>query len=577
MNSLRIVNSLRTRKTSAGIQSLLVIATLAISSVVLIAKPMFDGADAASSSLVSASVSPPFIDPAVAYDMGRLSPGSIDVADINSDHYADLVVASCQPLTNTCGNGGAAAEGVIAIFFGNGSGKFGVPTRYDSGASNANSVKVADVNQDGKADLLVAACGRSGSTVCGEPAGGVVTVLLGNGDGTFQTPLVFGSGGISASSIAVGDVNGDGNLDMAVANSFDTYSNAKSGLVGILLGNGDGSFSQVVGYSSGQVGATSVAIADLNNDHKLDVVVGNGDCPNTADAMCVGILTGNGDGSFKPVVTFHSGGGEVTSVAVADVNVDGKPDVLVSNWCVFCANTVGVLLGNGDGTFQSPVTYASGGSGAWSVAAQDLNGDNKPDVVVANQCTGATKCSSPKGLIGLLLNNGDGTFQPVIPYPAAGKISSFITLADLNNDSRPDIVVANQAYPTDFHGSVSVLMNNMVDTTPPFITIAAAPKTLWPANWQMMPVHISGTIVGLGSPVDASSAEYVVSDEYDRVEPSGHLSLDANGKYSVTIFLQASRRTNDLDGRRYLIRISAKDTVGNKAVKWARVIVPHQL
>jgi len=177
----------------------------------------------------------------------------------------------------------------------------------------------------------------------------------------------------------------------------------------------------------------------------------------------------------------------------------------------------------------------------------------------------------------LLLNIGDGTFQPVIPYPAAGKISSFITLADLNNDSRPDIVVANQAYPTDFHGSVSVLMNNMVDTTPPFITIAAAPKTLWPANWQMMPVHISGTIVGLGSPVDASSAEYVVSDEYDRVEPSGHLSLDANGKYSVTIFLQASRRTNDLDGRRYLIRISAQDTVGNKAVKWARVIVPHQL
>ena len=227
--------------------------------------------------------------------------------------------------------------------------------------------------------------------------------------------------------------------------------------------------------------------------------------------------------------------------------------------------------------FKPPFTYSSGGSGAWSVAAQDLNGDNKPDIVVANQCTGATKCSSPKGLIGLLLNNGDGTFQTVFPYPAGGKTSSFITLADLNNDSRPDVVVANQAYPPDLHGSVSVLMNNEVDTTPPYITISATPKTLWPANWKLVPVVVSGTIVGLGSSVDTDSVEYVVHDEYDRVEPSGHISLDSTGKYAFTIFLQASRQVNDLDGRRYFIRVSAKDTAGNKAARWARVIVPHEL
>jgi hypothetical protein len=122
---------------------------------------------------------------------------------------------------------------------------------------------------------------------------------------------------------------------------------------------------------------------------------------------------------FRPAATYHSNGWYAQSVAVADVNGDGKPDLVVANWCdrseTQCVSppaigTVGVLLGNGDGTFQSVVSYASGGSDADSVAVADVNGDGKPDLVVANVC-GIHVCSS---MVGVLLGNGDGTFKPSV-------------------------------------------------------------------------------------------------------------------------------------------------------------------
>lgn len=109
----------------------------------------------------------------------------------------------------------------------------------------------------------------------------------------------------------------------------------------------------------------------------------------TCQSGSVGVLLGNGDGTFKPAVAYGSGGYFDTSVAVADVNGDGKPDLLVTSQCVSssdCANSpVGVLLGNGNGTFQSAVIYDSGGLLATSVAVADVNGDGKPDLLVTNQ------------------------------------------------------------------------------------------------------------------------------------------------------------------------------------------------
>jgi VCBS repeat protein len=154
---------------------------------------------------------------------------------------------------------------------------------------------------------------------------------------------------------------------------------------------------------------------------------------------------------FLPPVTYDTGAFNPVSVVVADVNGDGAPDLVVANQCSgsdFCVGngSVGVLLGNGHGTFQLPATYASGGSFLNDVAVADVNGDGKPDVIAANGCAniGGGFCSS-EGAIGVLLGNGDGTFQTAITFPSGGfdNFNSKVAVADVNGDGRPDIVVMN--------------------------------------------------------------------------------------------------------------------------------------
>src|SRR5713226_1915786 len=226
-----------------------------------------------------------------------------------------------------------------------------------------------------------------------------ISVLWGNSDGAFRAPVTYGSGGNTASSVAVADVNGDGKLDLVVANNCVSGSNCANGTVGVLLGHGDGTFSAAVSYGSGGYYAYSVAVADVNRDGKPDLLVANQCVTNSNCANgLVSVLLGNGDGTFQPPVSYSSGGQFALSVAVADTNGDGKPDLLVVNEYVGNGNlsngTVGVLLGNGDGTFQAAVTYGSGGKYAGSVAVADLNGDGKPDLLVANQCVPNSNCTN---------------------------------------------------------------------------------------------------------------------------------------------------------------------------------------
>src|SRR5713101_7442160 len=179
-------------------------------------------------------------------------------------------------------------------------------------------------------------------------------------------------------------------------------------------------FVPAVVYGSGGYYAYSVAIADINGDGRADMLVADecvdlNDCNKTGGLVAV--LLGNGDGTFQPAVPYRSGGESPTGLAVADINGDGKQNVLVANEICFprgpdCAadeGSVGVLLGNGDGTFQWVVTYGSGGDEATSVAVADVNGDHKLDVVVANMCTSPGCSPDNHGLVGVLLGKGDGT------------------------------------------------------------------------------------------------------------------------------------------------------------------------
>jgi C1A family cysteine protease len=274
-----------------------------------------------------------------------------------------------------------------------------------------NSVAIGDLNGDANADLAVANSDSDN-----------VSVLLGRGDGGFQRSVNYGAGDY-AYSVAIGDLNGDDALDLAIANwARDNVS--------VLLGNGDGSFQSAVNYGTGDT-ALSVAIGDLDGDGDLDLAVANQDSDN------VSVLLGNGDGSFQSAVNYDASECP-SSVAIGDLNGDGDLDLAVANRF---SDNVSVLLGYGDGSFQSAVNY---GAGEWpsSVAIGDLNGDANADLAVANMYSD----------VSVLLGRGDGSFQSAVNYDA-GAVSLSVAIGDLNGDGYLDLAVANRD-----SGNVSVLL-----------------------------------------------------------------------------------------------------------------------
>jgi hypothetical protein len=300
-------------------------------------------------------------------------------------------------------------------------------------------VAVADFNGDGKLDFAVA-----------DPGTNKVSVLLGNGDGTFGSPVSYTVGN-SPQAVAVGDFNGDGKLDLAVANDG-------SDSVSVLLGNGDGTF-RAGGTIPLLAGSHphSVAVGDFNGDGKLDLALADEGKGNAA------VLLGNGNGTFSSALYWPAGIDPI-SVAVGDFNGDGKLDLAVADYGTNSTNGgVSVLLGNGNGYFQSARNFAAGSSPD-SVAVADLNGDGKLDLVVANHDSND---------VSVLLGNGNGTFLPAVNFAAAPPVNYpvvsdpvSVVVGDFNNDGKPDIAVANLGADLS-SGTVSVLLN----TTAPGATV----------------------------------------------------------------------------------------------------------
>lgn len=321
------------------------------------------------------------------------------------------------------------ASNSVSILLGHGDGTFASAIEYPMDGATF-SIATGDFNRDGKLDLAV-----------GNPGLMVISVLLGNGDGTFQPPVNYGSGtgNFVSSFLITRDFNGDGNLDLA---------SCGGGKVSILLGNGDGTFQSHVDYPVGGSDDGWVTTGDFNGDGKLDLAVSNG-FGGGPPVPTVSILLGKGDGTFQPYVDYNTGG-QPFSVVSADVNGDGRPDLVMAT----AANSVAVLIGNGDGTFANSADYV-GGSVPMSVTAGDFNEDGKLDLAVANRADDT---------VSVFLAKGGGTLQSAVSYPV-GTSPRAIIAADLNGDKRDDLVVADEGCtfifpPCPTFGSVSILIAN---------------------------------------------------------------------------------------------------------------------
>jgi len=349
---------------------------------------------------------------------GTETPTSIAVADFNGDGIPDVATGNNSVLNNDY------AE--ISVLLGTGGGKFGRDSRVHCKGDSSQSVTAlatADVNGDGKADIIATQSDGEHSYVC---------VLLGNGDGTFQNPLIQTVGSNQAHtflvSLGVGDFNGDGKVDVAVAD--DT-----AGSVYILLGKGDGTFVLKATYILYEPG--SIAVGDINHDEKLDLVI------DTSGGF--NVFLGAGDGTFTQLPTVLTPGFEFFGLAIADFNQDGNPDVAVTS-STTSVNYLSIYFGNGDGTFQSPVNYVMDLPSQFFVTAGDLNHDGVPDLVdiTANG-------------VEVLLNFDHGSFGPPVAY-ATDLGPTVAAIHDFNTDGHVDIAVANGG-PNDL-GSLSILLGN---------------------------------------------------------------------------------------------------------------------
>jgi hypothetical protein len=342
---------------------------------------------------------------AIDYALGD-NPNSGIAADFNGDGKLDLAI-------------GNVLQKNIGILINNGNGTFAGAVNYTVDF-NPETSTAADFNGDGKLDLVV------GNFLGGPTSGGTMSVLIGNGDGTFQAAVTTAIQ--TPFHVVAIDLNADGKQDIVAASPPDKVS--------VRLGNGNGTFQSPVTYLVGS-GPRTLAIADYNGDTKPDVVVSN-----SGGGTTLSFLIGNGNGTLQAAIPINIGF-TPQGLATGDLNGDGKPDLVVADTS---NGAVVVVLGNGNGTFQGPVSYATGLNQPLNLALADFNGDGKLDVVTPGNFL-------PNGF-SILRGVGDGTLQAFDMRPSRN--NSFFPIAkDFDGDGKADLALVNNAFDL-----VDILLNS---------------------------------------------------------------------------------------------------------------------
>jgi hypothetical protein len=387
---------------------------------------------------------------------------AIASAYLNSDNNLDVVTGD-SVITAAQGQPPLPDTSTITVLLGNGDGTFQPKTNF-AGCTVGSAVQIvlADFNRDGNTDIALGCSNRSKGT--GGTLGGLV-IILGNGDGTFQTPTYYSTGDVS--SIATGDFNGDGLLDIALTD------NAQQNVI-FFTGNGDGTFTQETNTITTSSSARGVVVADFNNDG-IDDVAFAVTAEQGGETLCnLYMAISNGDGTFnvsanpvaKQIGEFLTAGDtdgnntfDIVSATITEPGNPQKPNPL--------GNSLFVLLGNGDGTFQTPAVYFSDIPSDPHLA--DVNGDGIPDIIAG-------------GSIGALVyqGKGDGTFVPYAPgsLPDAepiigGFILTYaVNAGDYNNDGNADLIGTDANTP---HAAVSLSQVQQASNASALTSVAVFP------------------------------------------------------------------------------------------------------
>ncbi len=338
-----------------------------------------------------------------ALNLGIGSAFPVAQVDLNGDSKLDLVTAEFNPFSQ---------QTTVGVRLGNGDGAFAAIGSFTIN-EQVYSAAVADFNRDGKADLVL-----------GQDT--LLTVLLGNGDGTFAAPVQYVATVPRITGIAIGDLNGDSNPDLLLANR-----NNRSVIV--LLGNSDGSFSSGVTLVTGSLGTGGVVAADFTGDGRLDFAISD-----QASTTGVLLFPGNGDGTFGTALGYALGQAEregtavVVALAMQDVNTDGRPDLLTAS----STGIVNVILAQAGGTMAAGRTYLLDRD-APAVLTADLNRDGRPDLIAFY---GGSAFSNLTARARVLLNRGDGTFQLFGDYDLQSRTLIVGAIGDFDGDGNTDLL-----------------------------------------------------------------------------------------------------------------------------------------